>query len=74
MKIVVKLFAKLREFGPEYQEMEVPEDTLLEDLIELLKLPDDLPALKIVNGIACDLQQPLREGDEVALFPPIAGG
>ena len=74
MKVKVKLFASLQEFGPRIQDMELPEGALLEDLLEKLRFPDGLPLLKIVNGRHVSLQQRIRDGDEVALFPPIAGG
>ncbi|MEW6117636.1 MAG: MoaD/ThiS family protein [Nitrospirota bacterium] len=74
MKVIVKLFATLRNYGPEYQEIEIPENTLLEEVIKQLDLPEKLPLLKIVNGKFADIKQPLKQGDEIALFPPIAGG
>ena len=74
MRVTIKLFAILRNFGPEEQEMELPENSTLEDVIKILKLPERLPLLKIVNGEHRDAKHPLKEGDEIALFPPIAGG
>lgn len=74
MKITVKLFATLRNFGPAEQEMELAENSTLEDLIKKLGLPDNIPLLKIVNGEHRSIHYNLKEGDEIALFPPIAGG
>jgi molybdopterin converting factor small subunit len=74
MTVKVKLFATLRSFGPEEQVMEIPENSTIQDLIERLKLPEKIPLLKVVNGEHRNLTHPLKEGDEVALFPPIAGG
>lgn len=74
MKVRVKLFATLRKFGPEEQEMELPENASVEDVIRLLKLPEKIPILRIVNGEHRNLKHILKEGDEIALFPPIAGG
>ena len=74
MKVRVKLFATLRKFGPEEQEMELPENASVEDVIRLLKLPEKIPILRIVNGEHRNLKHTLKEGDEIALFPPIAGG
>ena len=70
----MKLFATLRKFGPEEQEMELPENASVEDVIRLLKLPEKIPILRIVNGEHRNLKHILKEGDEIALFPPIAGG
>ena len=74
MKVKVKLFATLRQFGPEEQEMELPEDSTLEDAVKILKLPEKIPLLKIVNGEHRSIHYRLKERDEIALFPPIAGG
>lgn len=74
MKVTVKLFATLRNFGPVEQEMELADNSTLEDLIKILKLPEKIPLLKIVNGEHRTIHYPLKERDEVALFPPIAGG
>jgi molybdopterin synthase sulfur carrier subunit len=74
MKVKVRLYATLRNFGPEEQEIEVSENATLGDVIKALKLPEKIPLLKIVNGEHRILNYSLKEGDEVALFPPIAGG
>ena len=74
MKVTVKLFATLRNFGPVEQQIELAQNSTLEDLIKILKLPEKIPLLKIVNGEHRNIHYPLKEGDEVALFPPIAGG
>jgi molybdopterin converting factor small subunit len=74
MKVKIKLFATLRNYGPEEQLAELPENATLLDAIKLLKLPETIPLLRIVNGEHRQLTYLLKEGDEIALFPPIAGG
>ena len=74
MTVKVKLFASLREFGPEEQVMEIPEEGTIEEVVGRLKLPEKIPLLKVVNGEIRKIDYPLSEGDEVALFPPIGGG
>ena len=74
MTVTVKLFATLRNFGPVEQEVKLAEHSTLEDLIRTLNLPDKIPLLRIVNGEHRPVHYRLKEGDEVALFPPIAGG
>jgi len=49
MKITIKLFATLRDFGPEIKEMNVSENSTIEKVVESLNLPEDIPLLKIVN-------------------------
>jgi molybdopterin converting factor small subunit len=53
MKITVKLFATLRDFGPEIEEKSVPENS---------------------NVVHTDPKEMLKEGDVLALFPPVGGG
>lgn len=43
-------------------------------LTEVLKLPPGAVAIPLVNGKLGDQQQQLAAGDQIALFPPIAGG
>jgi len=37
-------------------------------------IPLDMPMIRLVNGEFAELSQRLKDGDVVALFPPIAGG
>lgn len=74
MRITLKLFATLRDFGPKYQEIDIKEGTTLEELIKQNNIPLDMPMIKLVNGEFAELSYMLKDGDIVALFPPIAGG
>ncbi len=73
MNIKIKLFASLRKFGPDEQVVELPENTTVDDAVHFLNLPQ-MALLKIVNGEHRPANHPLKDGDELALFPPIAGG
>jgi molybdopterin converting factor small subunit len=78
IEVSVKLFASLRDQYPEVpigQPMSIPlaEGATLEELIRTL----DLNAVKIifVNGVAhTDLKHALHDNDDIAVFPPLAGG
>lgn len=74
MKITVKLFATLRDFGPKIQEMSVSENSTIEKAVKSLNLPEEIPLLTIVNGVHTDPKEKLKEGDVLALFPPVGGG
>jgi sulfur carrier protein len=74
MKIKIKLFAILRDFGPDIEEKSVPENSSVESVVNSLGLPEDIPLLTIVNGVHTDPQDTLKEGDVLALFPPVGGG
>jgi len=74
MKITVKLFATLRDFGPEIKELSVPENSTVESVVTSLNLPKEIPLLTIVNGVHTDPKATLQAGDVLALFPPVGGG
>jgi molybdopterin converting factor small subunit len=74
MKVKVKLFALLRQFGPDEQTVELPEGTTIDDVVRSLKLPGTIRLLRIVNGEHRPADHVLKDGDDLALFPPIAGG
>jgi molybdopterin converting factor small subunit len=73
MNVKIKLFASLRKFGPDEQTVALPEDATVDDAVHFLNLPH-MALLKIVNGEHRPANYPLKDGDELALFPPIAGG
>jgi molybdopterin synthase sulfur carrier subunit len=73
-------FASLKEkAGLEREELELEEESSITDLLEALKeahpvLKGDVKFLIAVNGIRSKSEQKLREGDVVALLPPVSGG
>ncbi len=74
MKVIIKLFASLRIFGPNEQVIELPDHTTIDDVIRSLKIPGTIRLLRIVNGEHQPADHVLQDCDELALFPPIAGG
>lgn len=79
MRVRVKLYASLRQYAPESSsggsfEVDLPEGATLKDLIEALAIPEEEPRVNFVNGLTQPLDYELKPGDEVGLFPPIAGG
>jgi molybdopterin converting factor small subunit len=79
MQVRVKLFATLcRHFSNALPgipfEVEMPERATLSDLVSLLKLPQEEVRVFFVNGRARPLEWRLGPGDEVGIFPLIAGG
>ena len=74
MKVKIKLFASLRTLGPDEQVIELPEQTTIEDAVQLLKIPPTIRLLRIVNGEHRPADYRLQDNDDLALFPPIAGG
>lgn len=83
MKIAFKLFASLTDYlPPERQgnrlELDVDEGTTVGELIRRYQVPERSAHLVLVNGVFVPPSQRerhlLRENDELAIWPPIAGG
>jgi MoaE-MoaD fusion protein len=78
VRVVVRLFAGLRErAGTGREEVDLPDGARAEDIWAALsaKLGDrpDGVVLAVNRRYVAD-DEPLREGDEVALIPPVSGG
>jgi sulfur carrier protein ThiS len=84
MKITFKLFAQLQDYLPAEArktnacEVDIPDGTSIAQIIERFKLPPKLVHLVLVDGAFVapaerDGRQ-LRDGETLAIWPPVAGG
>jgi molybdopterin converting factor small subunit len=55
-------------------ELELPDGSTIEDLLEHLKLGKANGLITFINGRAQSRDFSLSEGDEIGIFPPIGGG
>lgn len=79
IRVAVRLHAVLRRHhpGPNNHkpfDVDLAPDSVASVLIPLLGLPEPLVWAVSVNGEAVELDHPLRDGDRVSFFPPVAGG
>jgi sulfur carrier protein ThiS len=84
VKITFKLFATLQDYLPAEATrsnavtLEVAEATTVAQLIERFNLPPKLVHLVLIDGSfvppAERLGRVLREGETLAIWPPVAGG
>lgn len=80
MRIRVRFFASVRQMtGVDSEELEVKEGQAVGTLIVDLKrrheaLEEKMKMLVAINGEYAETDTVLKEGDEVALFPPVSGG
>lgn len=85
MKIKVLYFARLRElFGVDSEELELPgEHAYAAAVVDVLRkrgepwskeLSLDAGYRMAVNQTLAGLVTPVKDGDEVAIFPPVTGG
>jgi len=81
MNVRAEFFSRLKEIiGASALELSLPKDATVNDLFEQLK--ESYPQLRdfeksILFGIGVefvDRNQPLNEGDTIALMPPVQGG
>jgi sulfur-carrier protein len=80
LKVELKLCASLAKYAPETPGsqgtvvIELPEGKTVGEMLKGLKVPLESVKLVFLNGVHSDMNQPLREGDRVGVFPPVAGG
>ncbi len=77
MTVQVKLFAHLRErLGFAERSLELPEGTTVAGVWESVSGEAELPShvLAAVNLSYAEPDAAVRDGDEVAFFPPVTGG
>ncbi len=83
MRITLKLYASLGSYLPggavrNAAQVEVDEGISLNQLIDRFGVPREQVHLVLVNGVyqeEADRARPLlKEGDAVAIWPPVAGG
>ena len=77
MQVKVRLFASLREtLGYSERDLEVTDGFTLHDVWKLVSENKD-PETEVMMAINMDYAQPdvkVKDGDEVAFFPPVTGG
>ena len=72
--IEVRVFATLRQ-GRDKVTMLSPEGIACAgDILELLNIPRGEVSILLINGFHRSPETPVKDGDIVALFPPVGGG
>lgn len=77
MKVSVRLFGYLREYGKplgDNGEIQIPPGSTVEDVIDHLNLNHSLVMLALVNGKSVNLMTGLRKDDTLYLYPIVDGG
>lgn len=74
MKITVRLFATFREGREKVQIMELPEGTAPLNIINTLNIDKSMISILLINGRDGSLDNVLKDGDIISLFPPVGGG
>ena len=74
--VTVRMYGNLRRFLPDGQAsalMELPQGATAETLLKALKADQEVWLLA-VNGVVADRTTPLKSGDLVECYEPVAGG
>jgi molybdopterin converting factor small subunit len=79
VRVEVQLFATLAAYLPpgtdgDSVSLHVPDGATVGNVVDLLRIPEDLDYLRVVNGHDSPAGQILKDGDVLSLFPPLAGG
>jgi molybdopterin converting factor small subunit len=74
MKVTVKLFATLRQGRFDIDTLDLPPGTKIIDVVQRLGIPEKEVTLIFVNGRHSEFLSELRDGDTLAMFPPVGGG
>jgi len=74
VKFNVKLFATFREGRFAVETMEFPDGATILDVVNKLQIKPDDVSIAMINGVSSELQDVLKEGDTLVLFPPVGGG
>jgi molybdopterin synthase sulfur carrier subunit len=74
MKITVKLFATLQRDRFIEKGIEIAPNKRVADVLADIGINPQEAAIIFINGIHGQLDSALKEGDVLALFPPIGGG
>lgn len=72
--IEVRLFATFREGRKKICQMDAKELTKASDVLDVLQIPYEEVAIYLINGRHSKLDDAIRDGDVLAIFPPVGGG
>ena len=83
MRVTLELYASLLSYLPPRAdrhrvEVDVPDDTVVADLLTMFSVPPERAHLVLHNGVFVPPEERetlnLRPGDVIAVWPPVAGG
>ena len=74
MKVTVKLFASLRKDRFAVDDGDYQEGTTVGHILASLHIPEADAAIIFINGRHGEPDSPLKDGDLLAIFPPVGGG
>jgi len=79
MRIEINLYASLAPYAPAGEGrgprfLEVEPGVTIREILKRLGVPLDSVKMVFLNGVHGTVEEVLKEGDRVGVFPPVAGG
>lgn len=74
INVEVRLFAYFREGREKKQALKLTEDTEISKVLEILNIKEEEVSILLLNGRDGSADRKLKDGDVIALFPPVGGG
>lgn len=74
MRVMIKLFATLREGRFKAETRELPEHASVQDVLASLNIKPEETAIILVDGRDAHPEQELQDGNVLSVFPPVGGG
>ena len=71
----IKFFANLRNIAPPKKVVTLPIGSTVSTILDLFTIPKETKLIFLINGSPHQTSTtPIKDGDIVAIFPPLAGG
>ncbi|MHA1239487.1 MAG: MoaD/ThiS family protein [Promethearchaeota archaeon] len=73
--VTVKFFANLRDFAPANKTITLPIGSNVSTILDMFTISKETKLIILINGSPHQTRETLiKDGDTVAIFPPLAGG
>lgn len=72
--IEVRLFATFREGREKIQYLDPNQYQIAGQVLEYLNIPQEEVAIYLINGRHSKISDVIKDGDILAIFPPVGGG
>ena len=71
----VKFFANLRSIAPPKKTITLPKGSTVNTILEMFSISNDVKLIILINGNPHQKRETvIKNGDIIAIFPPLAGG
>lgn len=74
MKIEVRLFATFRQGREKKQILDLPQDTRILEILQMINIEPEEVAILLLNGMDGSFDRKLKDEDVLSIFPPVGGG